>query len=240
MAQTSYRSCHSRLGIVLVFALLLGGCVVSNVATQDFSVLSSDVRVIAMAPDVKVYRVTASGLAEPQAEWTQNARDSFAGAVDRYAAEGNITLLDLPDGVSLDVLDAYDRLHSTVGATILMSHYGLATLPTKVGPEGKRRMDWSLGDGVTELAAASGADYALFLHFRDYQASGGRVGMAVLGAIVGVSMYTGHQGGFASLVDLRDGKVVWFNNVAVASGNVQTPEGADRVVDQLLADLVAQ
>ena len=61
--------------------------------------------------------------------------------------------------------------------------------------------------------------------------------MAVFAALLGASMYTGHQTGFASLVDLNDGKVVWFNYLPISQGEMRTEEGAGRIVDQLLSTL---
>jgi hypothetical protein len=127
---------------------------------------------------------------------------------------------------------AYERLHAAVGTTILLSHYGPMKLPTKAGS-----FDWSLGDGVSAIKEKYGADYALFSHYRDTNASGGRVAMAVLFAAAGVGLQTGGQGGFASLVDLSTGEVVWFNNVAAGSGDLRTPNGAQTVVRQLFSGL---
>ena len=81
------------------------------------------------------------------------------------------------------------------------------------------------------------ADYALFVYYRDYQASGGRVGMAILAAALNVALYAGHQGGFTSLVDLKTGKVVWYNNVAASAGDLRTDGGAKKIVGQLFEGL---
>jgi hypothetical protein len=110
-------------------------------------------------------------------------------------------------------------------------------LPSKLTEDNSYIFDWSLGSEVADLNPESDERYALFVFYRDYQASGGRVGMAVFAALLGASVYTGHQGGFASLVDLESGKVVWFNNVPLAQGDMRSPEGARRLVEQLFEDL---
>ena len=81
-------------------------------------------------------------------------------------------------------------------------------------------------------------EFALFVYYRDFEASGGRIGVAVFAALLGGAVYAGHQGGFASLVDLSSGDVVWFNNVPIAQGDMRKPAGATRIVDQLLSSLV--
>lgn len=218
--------------------LVLSGCTVSNVATQGFTTVPDKARLLVMPPDIKYYRVTASGMSEPHAEWTEEARAAFDGAFNSFVADSNISLSRVSTEELSDIAVEYDKLHSAVGSSILNYHYGLTKLPTKLNEDGKTyAFDWTLGDGVTNLLADGDGDYALFVFYRDYQAGGGRVGMAVFAAILGAAIYTGHQGGFASLVDLKTGDVVWFNNVPLAQGNMRSPEGAAKLVDQLFAEL---
>jgi hypothetical protein len=82
-----------------------------------------------------------------------------------------------------------------------------------------------------------GADYGLFVFYRDYRASGGRMAFSILAAAVGVAVPPGGQGGFASLVDLTTGDVVWFNQVSVGTGDLRESEGAAKTVDVLLEKL---
>ena len=42
------------------------------------------------------------------------------------------------------------------------------------------------------------------------------------------------QVAFASLVDLKTGQIVWFNTLAATSGDIRTPEGAQKMVNSLL------
>ena len=53
------------------------------------------------------------------------------------------------------------------------------------------------------------ADYSLFVHLRDSYASPGR----------GVALEGGSQVGFASLVDLNTGDIVWINRLRRNSGD---------------------
>jgi hypothetical protein len=47
----------------------------------------------------------------------------------------------------------------------------------------------------------------------------------------------GQQIAFASLVDLKTGKVVWFNVLSSTVGDIRTPEGANEMVGKLLQSL---
>jgi hypothetical protein len=104
-----------------------------------------------------------------------------------------------------------------------------------------------LGEDAVQLGRRSGFDYALFLYAEDSFASTGRVGLQVLGiagCFVGFcapNIGGGGQFGYASLVDLRTGEVVWFNVsqaggqiAGVKFGDIRTHQGAAQMVDRLL------
>jgi hypothetical protein len=116
----------------------------------------------------------------------------------------------------------------------MVHHFGTTRLPSK-----EKTFDWSLGPGVLELAEEHDADYALFVFYRDEQASGGRVAMAVLAAAVGGYVTTGGEYGFASLVDLRSGDIVWFNIVGAGSGELRDAAGAQAAVNTLFKNFPA-
>ena len=103
-------------------------------------------------------------------------------------------------------------------------------LPTKAG-----RLDWSFGDAMRPLREASGARYGLFVSVRDSYASPERVAMQIaIGALTGIVLAGGAQLGYASLVDLDTGQVVWFNRLARAYGDLREPQPARESVDALL------
>jgi hypothetical protein len=57
----------------------------------------------------------------------------------------------------------------------------------------------------------------------------------VAAAILGVGLQGGSQVGFASLVDLRSGDVVWFNQIYRPTGDMRTAEPAAETVKILHA-----
>jgi hypothetical protein len=94
-----------------------------------------------------------------------------------------------------------------------------------------------LGPDVKAIAQKHGADYALFSYYRDYQATGGRVAFAVLAAVAGVGVSRGQEFGFASLVDLQSGDIVWFNQVTAGVGELREKDGARATVEALFKNL---
>ena len=59
--------------------------------------------------------------------------------------------------------------------------------------------------------------------------------MAMLGAAMpGVGVHGGQQIGFASLVDLRSGRIVWFNQLVSSNGNLKEEKPAATSVKHLL------
>lgn len=225
-------SAVSRLAFATVFAMLLAACAPMNVKQVDrLSTVEENPRILLMPPDIRYYLLTAGGVPEPNAEWTEAAQSNFSGAVTDYAASigTNLKILDKRDLSPTEI--NYEELHSAVGFTILDNYFG-TPLPSKNG-----QFDWSLGPEINQIAVDRDADYALFVYYRDYQASGGRIAFAVLAAAVGGVSDVGSESGFASLVDLKTGDVVWFNVVTAGSGELRNKEGAASAVRTLFKDI---
>lgn len=225
------------LACALVF-VLTSGCV-SSQNTQQVDYLESiaeNPRIVMMPPDIRYYLLTAGGVPEPHAEWTLDAQANFSNAAREFSTSigTDMRILDPDDTSDLEV--EYEQLHSVVGLTILDHHFGATKLP---GKGSGQLFDWSLGPGIQELGDKHNADYALFVYYRDYQASGGRVAFAILAAAAGSVLPTGSEHGFASLVDLRTGNVVWFNRVAAGSGEMRQESGAAAAVRTLFSNIPA-
>jgi hypothetical protein len=124
------------------------------------------------------------------------------------------------------------RLHRAVGGSVLLHQY----LPGFELPSKDGKFDWSLGPSVAAVSRAHEADYALFLFVRDSYATAGRVAVIVIGALLGVGVQGGTQVGFASVVDLKTGDIVWFNRLLRPQGDLRTPEAAAETVRALVSD----
>jgi hypothetical protein len=240
-----------RFGVALALALSvpLSGCVQTRqFADVDFAPPQGDYRLLVMRPDVTVNWLTAGGLPEPRADWTEQARAHIVDALraQQSARGGNVQILARRNelrAVSEDAVADLERLHSAVGSSIALHKYMGAYLPTKP----RRGLEYTLGAEAVDLGRKSGYDYALFMHAEDNIVSSGRVALQVLGVagcFVGFcapNIGGGGQFAYASLVDLKTGDVVWFNVVQTGSqiagikfGDIRTAQGATQLVDRLV------
>lgn len=228
----------ARASILVFAAVLFAGCTTTqNVQQIDrLESIKENPRVLLMPPDIRYYLITTGGVPEAHAEWTEAARANFSVAVQDYANEIGTELVVMDDADMSPAEVSYSELHQAVGVTVLSNHFGYLKLPSKKDGD-ERIFDWSLGPGVAEFADEYDADYGLFVFYRDEQASGGRVAFAVLAAAAGAAVSTGGEYGFASLVDLRTGDVVWFNVVSAGSGELRDTAGAHAAVDMLFKDI---
>ncbi len=215
----------------------ISGCA-TTASVQQIDRLESvgeNPRIVLMPPDIRYYLLTAGGVPEPNAEWTEAAQSNFSVALHDYAQSigANIKSLDKAD-LSEDEI-RYETLHSAVGVTVIQNYFGMFKLPSKGDS-----FDWTLGPGIRSIGENYDADYALFVYYRDYQASGGRIAFAILAAAAGGGVATGSEHGFASLVDLKTGDIVWFNIVRAGSGELRDAEGATVAVRNLFKEIPTQ
>ena len=225
-----------RIAVIFVFLVVFAGCATTqNVQQIDrLESVRENPRVILMPPDIRYYLLTAGGVSEPHAEWTEAAQANFTVAIEDFAESigTDLTIVDR-DNLGATHIE-YEKLHSAVGLTILQHQFGVFKLPSKGNGE---VFDWSLGPDVSALADEHDADYGLFVYYRDYQASGGRIAFAILAAAAGVGVATGTEHGFASLVDLRTGDIVWFNVVNVGTGELRNEASAAETVNNLFSNI---
>ncbi|MCZ8114774.1 hypothetical protein [Silanimonas sp.] len=243
---------RGRFATAFVLALLGSACAAAatrpaTAPGEDGQPLRIEGTVVLVEPDIELSLITAGGLLEPREAWSRDARRFYAEAVRTHLAAANTPQapdFDVPDDLEPDSrLGQVVRLNEAVALSISQFLLPGGALATKRDAAGQPRLDWTLGEGVVELRAASGADYALFTYVRDSYASGGRTALRVLGVIAGAAMGTGldigggQQHGIATLVDLRTGKVVWFNQLARQSGDLRERDEARKSVDRLLEGL---
>jgi len=225
--------------LVGVALLLAAGC------AQTKSFLTSGAapehtgtaRILLMAPDIEVAELTAAGLLEPKKDWTIVAASNVDLALDEVLAAYDTSIVKYKaddDGAAYDDPDIQlIKLHEAVGTTILLHKY----IPALALPTKKDTFDWSLGEGASALGQKYQADYALFIYLRDSFSSGGRVALIFVGALFGVGVPGGSQVGFASLVDLRNGDIVWFNRLASGTGDLRDPKLAREATEALLSKI---
>lgn len=222
------------VSLLVAFFLALAAPVAHGQASRNlapgFTHLPPNSKVLLTPIDVELFSISAGGVSEPRADWTSaaqaNMKRELGRLKDRYKGE----TIEL-DEKAADALAEQLALHAAVARSIHL-HHGLGgtwALPTKDG-----KLDWSFGDALKPLQDKSGARYALFLWLRDSYASGERVAAMVLMAVLGVGLSGGSQVGYASLVDLESGRVLWFNSLARVTGDLREPGKAAETVDALL------
>ena len=196
-----------------------------------FSSLPRDAKVVIMPTDIELFLVSAGGIPEPKADWTEAANRHFKAALVAKKKTLGVATLELSEKDADDSAEI-NTLHAAIARSIQMHHFGpgILHLPTKEG-----KLDWSMGEPVRMLKEKTGADYALFSWIRDSYASAERVATMILLAAVGIGIHPGGaQVGYASLVDLNTGRIVWFNQLARGTGDLREPETAAETLAVLL------
>ncbi len=228
----STRTMGMVLPALLAWALLPGS--VANAQTPNvaagFASLSKGAKVVLMPTDIELFSISGGGVLEPKADWTQAAIRHFRAALRAKKDSLGLAVVELAEKDADDV-DEVNALHAAIARSISIHHFGpgILNLPTKEG-----RLDWSMGESVRAIRERSGADYALFSWVRDSYASAERVAAMVALAIFGIGVPGGFQVGYASLVDLSTGQVLWFNRLVRGSGDLREAEPAIETLNSLL------
>jgi hypothetical protein len=196
-----------------------------------FTHLKTDDKLLLMPIDVELFSLSAGGVEEPRADWTAKAQVNMTQAIDARRQQARLQVIELKPEQA-DEFAEQAGLHAAVAQSIALHQFGGSqwALPSKQG-----RLDWSFGDAMRPLQAASGARYALFLWVRDSYASPERVAAMIALAALGIGITGGVQIGYASLVDLETGRVLWFNLLARAYGDLREPGPARESIDALLS-----
>jgi hypothetical protein len=196
---------------------------------EGFSKLPPGAKIALMPVDIELFEVAAGGVAEPRADWTTSALRHIKDLYRERKARMGAQIVDMEDDSSEQVAEL-NRLHGAVGGAIAAHHFGFLKLATKEG-----KLDWSLGPDARLLRERSGADFALFTFMRDSYASSERAAAVIVAALFGVGMHSGAiQHGYASLVDLATGRVLWFNRLIRGTGDLREREKAAETLEALL------
>jgi len=124
------------------------------------------------------------------------------------------------------------KLHTQIGQEIINNEYGPYELPTK------KEFNWTLGKKVQLLKEKYKSDYAIFIFFRDQYSSTKRIIYNIVTAVLfpGIIPIGGSQIAFASLVNLNNGEVTWFNGYYRSFGDVRDLENARDTVNKLFEE----
>lgn len=208
------------------------GSVQSRNLAPGFTSLPKGARVVIMPTDIELFSISAGGVLEPKADWTEAASRHFKAALIEKKQRLGLSSIELT-AQQADEADEVNALHGAVARAISIHHFGTLALPSKEG-----KLDWSMGEPVQLIRKMTGADYALFSWVRDSYTSDERkaamVAIAVLSLGRVVPTAGGLQVGYASLVDLHTGRVLWFNRLARGSGDLREADKAVGTIEALL------
>jgi hypothetical protein len=195
-----------------------------------FTALPKGAKVVVMPPDIELFSISGGGVLEPKADWTETAQKLVRGALKARETKWGATTSELTESDADDFAEI-SALNAAISQSIAFHHMtgGNLALPTKAG-----LLDWSMAEAITPVQVKSQADYALFIWIRDSYASAERKAAFIAMAAFGVGIPLGAQIGYASLVDLRTGRIVWFNRMGRASGDLREPGPAAESLDLLL------
>jgi hypothetical protein len=217
---------------ILVCSQALGQ---SRNRATGFETLPKAARIVIMPTDIELFSISGGGVLEPKADWTETASRHFKSALDEKKSVLGVGTLELTEKDADDFAEI-NHLHAAIARSIAAHHFGpgFMRLPTKAD-----KLDWSLGDPVKSIKERTGAEYALFTWIRDSYASSERVATMIALAIFGIGVPGGAQTGYASLVELDTGRVVWFNRLVRASGDMREAAKAAETLNALLNDFPA-
>ena len=219
----------SRLLFFLLFFIY--GC--SSINTEPkytINVFEEDnPKILLMPIDIEICELTLAGMCEPKALWTTTSKENIILSFKEFLSKRNANLNDYNKQNESEDLIQIIKLHTQMGQEIINNEYGALKLPTK------EEFNWSLGKKIKLLKNEYKTDYAIFIFFRDQYSSTERVIYNIVTAVLfpGIIPVGGSQLAFASLVDLRDGKITWFNGYYRSFGDVRNLEDAKNTIDKL-------
>jgi hypothetical protein len=200
-----------------------------------FTLQPGTVRIVLMRPSIRVGEQSTGGLFEPNADWTAQARENIGKALKEAQKTLGNEIIEYEEGISGEgpLVTQYEKLFGALAGSVIEYQFFRGNrLPTKVGKDAG--FNWSMGQGLTKLQSLDKGDYALFILTEDQFGSTGRKLLQFAAALAYVSVKSGVHKGYAGLIDLKTGELVWLNADAQMGGDVRIAEGAEKRVKQLL------
>lgn len=207
---------------------------------QDFSLAAnSHKKILVFRPSVRVGAQSTGGLFEPNAEWTEKAKANIEAALGQFQGRLGNEVVTAPEAYGDEArnLQEHMSLFAAVSDAVIAYQFFVGNrLPTKKRNNREGVFDWSLGESVASLPGAKDADYGLFIFNHDEYGSTGRKVLQIVALMGGVSVTSGEHRGYAGLVDLKTGDLLWLNADQQMGGDVRDAAGSEKRVAQLLED----
>jgi hypothetical protein len=200
----------------------------------------SNKKILIFRPSVRVGAQSTGGMFEPNADWTERAKTNIQASLESLQRQLGNEVVVAPEAYSEDEqsLQEHMALFAAISQAVIEYQFFAGNrLPTKKRDNKADIFDWSLGAGVSDLPGAKDADYGLFIYNKDAYGSTGRKILQVMALLgPGISVKSGEHIGYAGLVDLRTGDLLWLNADGAMGGDVREAEGSEKRVRQLLED----
>src|SRR3989344_8931194 len=170
---------------LLASLLFLGAAVSTPLLAQERSAVrqgfalppQSGKTILVLRPSVRVAEQSTGGMAEPRAEWTDQARRHIDAALVELQRQLGNRVIAAPEAYGEDarLVAEHQALFAAVSRAVIEYQFFVGNrLPTKKRDNKAGQFDWSLGPDVAKLPGADQADYALFLYTDDQYGSTGR------------------------------------------------------------------
>ena len=208
---------------------------------QGFELASnSGKRILVFRPSVSVGSQSTGGMFEPNAEWTEQAKANIQASLEELQARLGNEVIVAPEayGDDAQAVEEHMALFAAVSQAVIEYQFFVGNrLPTKKRDNKADIFDWSLGAAVSKLPGADQADYGLFIYNKDAYGSTGRKILQVVALLgPGIAVKSGEHVGYAGLVDLRTGDLLWLNADGAMGGDVREVDGSQKRVSQLLEE----
>ncbi|PPR33726.1 MAG: hypothetical protein CFH26_00586 [Alphaproteobacteria bacterium MarineAlpha6_Bin4] len=189
-------------------------------------------KVLLMPIDIEICELTLAGMCEPKASWTNESRENIITSFKEILDKRNASLNEYDKNSTNEDVNQIIKLHTQIGQEIINNEYGPFKLPTK------NEFDWSIGKEAQILRKEHKSDYAIFIFFRDQYSSTERVLYNIVTAVLfpGIIPIGGSQLAFASLVNLNNGEITWFNGYYRSFGDVRDLESARATIEKLFEE----
>jgi hypothetical protein len=219
-------------------SLLISASAVAQEKTgtkTGFTLQPGTAQIILMRPDISVGEQSTGGMFEPNADWTAQARKNIERELAAVHSDLGNEIIHYEEslGANDPLVDQYSKLFGVIAGSVLKYQFFEGNrLPTK-----KREIDdfdWGVGPGLANIRSLTGADYLLYVYTHDEYGSVGRKALQIGGMVAGFPIKSGVHIGYAGLIDLKTGQLVWLNADGAMGGDVRTEEGAQKRAKQLL------
>ena len=241
------------LACVMVSAPAYAGAkyLLKNFAFEAENEAGEKPQVLVVRPDMFVGSHDSAGQEVVVPEWLEASHTNLQAALLRHPSAKDVEYRfadwNEPSSKPLSI-ELWEELGALQSDLLVKTPQG--TFPIPPGEDWQQVIksvdrgyhEYTLAQGWRdEVTAAEGeADYALFVHMRDAYSTSGEMLGRLLGGMAnvvkdGVNTAQGppHYG-WAMLVDMRDGRVIWYYNDGRIGGDLRKDNRADKRVRQLL------